>query len=305
MIELSGVSKRYRSLVRRRVVHALEDLTLEIRRGEVFGVAGPNGAGKSTLISLLLGFLHPSEGAVRVGSMTPRAYVERHGAAYLTELVAIPPRWTLEQTLERLATLGAIPASDRRARIENAIDQLGLREHRRKQVRQLSKGNLQRLGLAQALTGEHDLVILDEPTHGLDPIYTQRFRGIVQELRRPDRIVVIASHNLDELERLADRVAILNQGRLQRIVSAAGEPQLQGATVYRLVLAAPHPALAAAFPSAAVVNGRPTEWRVTGALPELNSALAALIAAGGAVSAFYPEESRLESEFRRAVGDEV
>ena len=106
MIELSGVSKTYRSLIRQRTVRALDDLTLSIGRGEVVGIAGPNGAGKSTLISLLVGFLHPTAGSVRVGGLPPRAWVERHGVSYLTELVALPPRWTVDETLTRRAPQG-------------------------------------------------------------------------------------------------------------------------------------------------------------------------------------------------------
>jgi ABC-type multidrug transport system ATPase subunit len=299
VIELAGVSKTYRSLVRRRTVHALDDLTLSIGRGEVVGIAGPNGAGKSTLISLLVGFLHPTAGSVRVGGLAPRAWVERHGVSYLTELVSLPPRWTVDETLMRLATLGGLGAGSRKMRIERAIALLGLEEHRRKQVRQLSKGNLQRLGIAQALLDESDLVILDEPTHGLDPVYTQRFRDIVAELRRPERTILIASHNLDELERLTDRVAILSGGRLQRIVGGAAEVSHGDSVTYRLVVAG-DPAIGDEFPGIRV-EGRPGEWRLEGELSVLNTAIAGLIESGTLVTAFYPEESRLEVEFRRAV----
>lgn len=298
MIELSAVSKTYRSLVRRRTVRALEDLTLSIARGEVFGIAGPNGAGKSTLISLLVGFLHPTSGSVRVGGLVPRAWVERHGVSYLTELVSLPPRWTVDQALRRLATLAGLGA-DAAPRIERAIEMLGLEEHRAKQVRQLSKGNLQRLGIAQALLDDSDLVILDEPTHGLDPVYTQRFRDIVAELRRPERTILIASHNLDELERLTDRVAILGRGRLQRIVGGAAEETHAGSVVYRLIVTG-IPVMGDEFPGAPV-EGRRGEYRLEGELGALNAAVAGLIASGVVITAFYPEESRLEVEFRRAM----
>ena len=300
MIVLSDVSKRYRALFTGRTVHALRDLTLQIERGEVFGIAGPNGAGKSTLISLLMGFLDPSSGSVQVAGLAPRAYVERNGAAYLTELVAIPPRWSVDTALRRYAALGGFAPGEARARADAVIARLGLEEHRRKQVRQLSKGNLQRLGLAQALLREERVLILDEPTHGLDPLWTQRFRDIVDELRQPNRVVLIASHNLDELERLADRVAILHDGRLDRVVSTTAAAREAG--VYRIVLVSPHPGVAGIFPSALPIEGRLHEWRVTGDLPTLNRGLVALIAAGASLAAFHPEESRLESEFRQAVG---
>jgi len=300
VIELQSVSKTYRSLLRGRTVRALEDLTLSISRGEVFGIAGPNGAGKSTLISLLTGFLNPTAGTVRVDNAVPRAWVERHGVSYLTELVALPPRWTIDRALARLAVLGGLSGEQRSTRIEHAIEQLGLAEHRRKQVRQLSKGNLQRLGLAQSLLSDSNLVILDEPTHGLDPLYTQRFRDIVTALRRPDRTILIASHNLDELERLTDRVAILGKGRLQRIVGGAAEEAGTGSAVYRLVVAG-GAEMPEGFPGAAV-SGRPGEWRMEGTLAALNAAVGSLIESGVTITAFYPEASRLETAFRDAVG---
>lgn len=299
MIDCAGLTKVYRPLLGGRTVRALDDLTLTVQRGEVVGIAGPNGAGKSTLISLLLGFLDPTAGAVRLDGARPRAYVERRGVGYLTELVQLPGRWGVVGTLQRAATLGGMAGAPRTAAVERAIERLGLEEHRTKQVRQLSKGNLQRLGLAIALLGDHELLVLDEPTHGLDPVWTQRFRDLVRESRRPDRAILIASHNLDELERLADRTLILSQGRLQRIVTAADARGAAG--TWRLALAAAHDGLAAAFPEAEPVAGRPLEWHVRGELAALNARLAALLAAGAPVVAFAPEESGLEREFRSAV----
>ncbi len=304
MIELQGLSKTYRSLFGTRVVPALDDLTLTLTRGEVVGVAGPNGAGKSTLISLLLGYLHPTRGRVRVDGLAPRNWIERHGAGYQAELIAIPGRWTVEGALRRYAVLAGVPRLGVSEGVDALLGEFGLADQRRKRVRELSKGNLQRLGLAQALAGDSDLLVLDEPTHGLDPLWTQRFREIVRGLRRPSRVILIASHNLDELERLADRVLILHQGRLERVVVAgAASPRETGPTelVYRLVLTSPHPALGQAFPQAEAVEGRSAEWVIRGDLAGLNQGLAALVAAGAVVAAFAPEQSRLESEFRAAV----
>ena len=217
LIQFQAVGHTYRSL-RGRTIRAVDDFSLEIGADEVFGLAGPNGAGKSTLIALLLGFLEPSDGAVRVGGMRPREFVEANGMGYLSELISIPPRWKVEETLTRFAILAGVPGNRLTQRIEESIALLGLDEQRGKRVKQLSKGNLQRLGLAQALLRDERLIILDEPTHGLDPVWTQRFRDVVEALRRPGRAIFIASHNLDELQRLADRVAIIDGGRLQRVV---------------------------------------------------------------------------------------
>ena len=302
MIELEGVSKLYVSLVRRLRVQALSDLTLTIPRGEVFGIAGPNGAGKSTMLSILLGYLHPSAGRASIDHRAPRHYIEQYGVSYLTELVAIPPRWTTESALRRFAAMSNLGGAKARERVEYGLAALGLEEHRRKQIRQLSKGNLQRVGIAQALIADSDLVIFDEPTHGLDPVWTQKFRDIVSDLRTPSRTIIIASHNLDELERLTDRVAILGGGRLQRIVTAGGA-HVGGE--YRLALASPSSRLQEVFPEAIPVDGRANEWRVSGEIGELNRRLRQLLSGEVTVTAFYPEKSRLESEFHAAVGERI
>jgi ABC-2 type transport system ATP-binding protein len=270
MIQFQDASKRYRSWLGREV-RALEDFSLELRAGEVFGLAGPNGAGKSTLIALLLGFLAPTTGTVRIMGLEPRRYIERNGIGYLSELVNIPPAWTVLAALRRYALLAGTPPHRVAARAEEVMTMLGLEEHRHKKVRQLSKGNLQRLGLGQALLCEERVIVLDEPTHGLDPVWTSRFRDVVDALRRPDRIILIASHNLDELARLADRVGIVDRGRLQRIVDVrATEREVTEGAPYRLVT--------------------------------INERLVTLIQAGALVNAVYPVHSALEQQFRDAVG---
>ena len=300
LISFDHVGKRYRGLLGKQVV-ALRDLTLDAREGEVFGLAGPNGAGKSTLISLLLGFLGPSEGTVRIGGLEPRRYVEQHGVGYLSELVNVPPTWTVGAALKRYAILAGVPAAALDARVTEVTGMLGLEEHRGKRVRQLSKGNLQRLGLAQALLCEEQLLVLDEPTHGLDPLWTGRFRDIVQQLRRPDRLILIASHNLDELARLADRVAILDHGELQRIVDVReNERAVTEGAPYRIVMASGDARLARHFPGARETAAG--EYEVTGmTLEAINAALAALLVDGAVIRGLYPVHSALEQQFREAV----
>ena len=306
MIEFRGVGYTYRSLIRRRSVRAVDDFTLSIGPGEVLGLAGPNGAGKTTLIALMLGFLRPSDGDVRVDGRPPRAFVERNGVGYLSELVNIPPRWTLDQSLTRFALLAGIADRDIRRRVNGVIDRLGIGEHRKKQVRQLSKGNLQRLGLAQALLRDEQVMILDEPTHGLDPVWTQRFRDIAADLRRPDRVIFIASHNLDELQRLADRVAIIDRGRLQRVVAmrTTATTAAHGAPMpYRLNVAAGADLVAQVFPGARVVGQGEFELPALD-LATLNRGLAELVARGGLVGMLTPVHTALEQQFREAVGEQ-
>ncbi|MFI5279262.1 MAG: ABC transporter ATP-binding protein [Gemmatimonadales bacterium] len=303
MIALRGVTKVYRTLFRRREVRAVDDFSLEISTGEIFGIAGPNGAGKSTLISMLLGFLRPTAGTLTVDGKPPREYVETCGVGYLSELVAIPPTWNVRRALARYAVLANVPHLERTARVDRAMQLLGLGEHEEKKVKQLSKGNLQRLGLAQALLSESDLIILDEPTHGFDPLWTQRFRDIARELRRPGRTVLIASHNLDELERVADRVGIIDGGRLQQIAEI-GARTTGSLAVYRLVVAAASPLVVEAFPGAVPIReGKGEEFRTPPLdLEALNEGLAKLIAGGVRIVAAVPERSQLETAFRAAVG---
>jgi ABC-type multidrug transport system ATPase subunit len=274
-----------------------------LRLREVRAVAELNGAGKSTLINMLLGFLRPTAGRITVAGLEPRAFIETRGVGYLSELVAIPPMWNVRKTLLRYAVLAAVPAADRDRRVAAAMTLLGLDEHARKRVKQLSKGNLQRLGLAQALLSESDLIILDEPTHGFDPLWTSRFRDIARGLKRPGRTVVIASHNLDELERVADRVGIIGQGRLQRIAEIGGEHAAM-AMRYRLVLAAASDRVAQLFAGAIPApDGRGAEYLLpTLELPALNGGLKQLLEEGQQIVAVVPERSRLEAAFREAVG---
>ena len=301
MIVFDHVGKRYTSW-RGREVRALEEFSLEIRTGEVFGLAGPNGAGKSTLISLLLGFLGPSSGVVRIDGLDPRRYVERHGVSYLSELVNIPPTWRVTDALRRYGILAGVPAHALDARVESVMEALGLEEHRTKRARQLSKGNLQRLGLAQALLGDERVIVLDEPTHGLDPVWTQRFRDVVDRLRRPDRAILIASHNLDELARLADRVGIIDRGRLQRVVDVrANERAVTEGAPYRIVVSDGGVRVQDVFPGAGeLARG---EFEVSAlSLDEINAGLVRLIQGGTVVRAVYPVHSALEQQFREAVG---
>lgn len=305
IIRFEDVSKTYRSLIPPKPVHALQGCSLVFERGEVMGVAGPNGAGKTTMLGLAMGFMKPSAGSVRVDGVEPRRYVERRGAAYLPELVAMPDWWRVAGALARFAVLSGIPRRERAGRVEEAIDALGLEEHRGKRVKQLSKGNRQRLGIAQALLSDSEVVILDEPTHGLDPIWVQKFRDIVGGLRRPDRCVIIASHNLDELERVADRVAILDKGTVTRVVDLSAGDTSSEREIYLLVLEEEHPALGEIFPDAVPhpeLRGY-AAWEVMGSVPELNDKLKQLLSRGAVLRALHPRRSRLESLFREAVGE--
>jgi ABC-2 type transport system ATP-binding protein len=301
VIEFSSATKIYKSILGRSVT-AVEDFSLQVPEGEVLGIAGPNGAGKSTLISLLLGYIRPTGGQVTIAGMPPRAYVEKFGIGYLSELMTVNPNWTAESALSRFAMLAAIPPADIKSRVDAVIEQLGIGEHRAKKVKALSKGNLQRVGLAQSLLRDESVMILDEPTHGLDPVWTQRFRDIVDGLRRPGRTVIIASHNLDELQRLADRVAIIDRGRLQRLVKTGFDQSAEPAGFYRIAVAQGAERFSESFPEARDAGGNEFEVPVR-SIADLNESLAKALASGVMVASVVPSRSVLEQQFREAVGE--
>jgi ABC-type multidrug transport system ATPase subunit len=299
LIDFRGVGMRYAPPLRRPVT-ALDDVWLEVRAGEVLGIAGPNGAGKSTLISILLGYLRPSSGVVAVDGQDPRAYIQRNGIGYLSELIDVDPRWTVREALTRFATLGGVPETEIPLRSHQLMERLGLGDLADRKFKHLSKGNKQRLGLAQALLREERVLILDEPTHGLDPLWLMRFRGIVAELRRPGRAILIASHNLEELERLCDRVAILDRGRVQRVVDVTRVLPQTAESLWRLTIARGAEQVAQVFPEAEDL-GR-GDWAVYAAtLDDLNTGLAALIARGVLIAGVAPAQSALELQFHDAV----
>ena len=301
VIEFESATKIYRSLLGRSVT-AVEDFSLRVAEGEVLGIAGPNGAGKSTLISLVLGYIRPTKGRVTIGGVDPRRYVEKNGIGYLSELMNIHSNWTAESALRRFAVLADIKPSEVQTRVDAVINQLGIDEHRSKKIKALSKGNLQRLGLAQALLRDEPVMILDEPTHGLDPVWTQRFRGIVGNLRRPGRTIVIASHNLDELQRLADRVAIIDRGHLQRLVQTGYDQTAETAGTYRIAVAANALKMREIVPGALETGGGEFEVPVKN-VDQLNEILSKMIAAGILVASVIPARSVLEQQFREAVGE--
>jgi ABC-2 type transport system ATP-binding protein len=217
-ISTAGLSKAYgtRGLAGRQsrsTIRALDDLSIDVAEGEIFGFLGPNGAGKSTTIRLLLGFLHPTAGAASVLGLdiTKQGIEIRRRTGYLPGGIALYDSLTGEQVLDHLVRLyGRAPV--RRAEL---LDRLELSTGTlRRPVRDYSRGMRQKIGIIQALQHDPDLAILDEPTEGLDPLMQRAFYGILEDLRRAGRTIFFSSHVLSEVERVCDRVAIVRRGRL-------------------------------------------------------------------------------------------
>lgn len=292
MIELTEVTKRYGR--RGSATQALRDVSLTLSRGAVWAVVGPNGAGKSTLLSLLLGFIRPSSGDVAIDDDTPRDYLREHGVGYLPERFSLPAEWKAGDALRLFARLERSPASD----ADRAIELLGLGAHLDKRAGELSRGLLQRVGLAQALLARHALLVLDEPTEGLDPVWRVRLRDIIADLRSDDRVIVVASHDLAEIERVADHAVVLDAGSVRNILDV--RDSRSGDVTYRLSLAEPFDNVTAAFPAAAAIDE--LEYVVTVTDPaELSQRLAGLLGLGAVIAAIEPERQALEQRVRSAL----
>ena len=208
-IELDRLSKTYPD-----GTEALHDLSLALGRGEVFGFLGPNGAGKTTTIKMLLGFTPPTSGTVRILGGDPLHPDTRRQIGYLPEVANYYPFMTVEELLRFYGRVSDMPRTRIDERIDELVPLVGLAEARRRQLKHYSKGMLQRAGIAQALLHDPDLLILDEPTTGLDPLVRMQMRDIIQDLRAQGKTVFFSSHELSEAELICDRVGILRRGRL-------------------------------------------------------------------------------------------
>jgi ABC-2 type transport system ATP-binding protein len=212
---------------------ALKSLSFEVREGETFGFLGPNGAGKTTTILLLLNLIQPSSGSARLfGEPVSDPRVHRR-LGYLPESVNLHNYYTGRGLLEFYAGLLEVPVNTRASRITDLLKLLNLEEASDKTVSKYSKGMLQRLGFAQAMLHDPDLLILDEPTASLDPVGRKEFRDILVDLKRRGKTIFISSHILSEVESVCDRVAILQKGELKRVGTLQ---ELSAARSARIVL---------------------------------------------------------------------
>lgn len=299
MIQLEQVVKTFRAGPgpgrRPRLVEAVRDLSLFIEPGTIIGVVGPNGAGKTTLFGLLLGFLEATSGEITIDQLDPRKYIRAHGASYLPERFQLPREWTVRMALDGLLRMDR---SQRTA--EDVIAEWDLAPFEGAAAHTLSRGTLQRVGIAQALASPRDLVVLDEPNEGLDPIWRLHLRDSIQRLRADTRCVLVASHDLGEIERMADRVLILNDGTLTETVDL--RTLADDHSDYALTLAAPHEALARIFPGARAA-GNDTYLITTTGAPDLNARVAALIESGALIVSLAPAAD-LEQRIARAVRPE-
>jgi ABC-2 type transport system ATP-binding protein len=218
-VSVEGVSKRYSDGLWKPGKHALHGVDLVVRRGIAFGLIGPNGAGKTTLLKILLGVVRPSAGRVRVLGADPGDTATRMRIGYLPERLHLPVAWTARAFLESVARFKRVRAIG--ADWERQLSRVGLLSERDVKIRAFSKGMRQRLGLAAALLGQPDLLVLDEPTDGIDPKGRVEIRNVLAEECARGATLFLNSHLLAETERVCDDVGIMVGGRVLRIGALA------------------------------------------------------------------------------------
>lgn len=213
IVQTAGLTKVFKDFWRRDRVVAVRDLNMEIFPGEVFGLLGPNGSGKSTTIKMLLGLLYPSRGRIAMFGRAPTDVKVKSRIGFLPEESYLYRFLDARETLDYYARLFRLPAKVREERIDRLLEMVGLAHEAKRRVGEYSKGMARRIGLAQALINDPELLILDEPTSGMDPVGTRQIKDVIRDLAARGKTVLLSSHLLADVEDVCDRIAILYGGQ--------------------------------------------------------------------------------------------
>src|SRR6202167_4927521 len=217
-IEIEGLTKDYAvGFWRKRMRRSLDNLTLQVEEGEAFGFLGPNGAGKTTTLKLLMSLVFPSAGTARVRGRSIDDVRMHREIGYLPEQPYFYDYLTARELLDYYARFFDYPPAERRQRVTRFLERVGLADAGDVQLRKFSKGMLQRVGIAQAIVHDPQVIFLDEPMSGLDPVGRREVRDIILDLKRQGRTVFFSTHILSDAEMLCDRVAVLAGGKLQGV----------------------------------------------------------------------------------------
>jgi len=216
-LETKNLSKVYKNFWGRPRVKALDSLSLTVAQGEVFGLLGPNGSGKTTTTKLLLGLIFPTSGEAYVLGKPAGDVATKSRVGFLPEESYLYKFLNAEETLDFYGRLFKIPRKQRRKKIDELIEMVGLADARKRPLKEYSKGMARRIGLAQALINDPDVVFLDEPTSGLDPIGTREVKNLIIELGKRGKTVLLCSHLLADVEEVCDRIALLVRGNLREL----------------------------------------------------------------------------------------
>lgn len=215
VIETQNLYKEYTQKFSKQKVNALNDFTFNVEQGEIFGLLGPNGAGKTTLIKILLAITFPTNGSAKLFGTDVKNHKAKTKVGYLPENHKFPSYLTGEQVLKYYGQLSGMTAgTDMNKRIDEMLGMMNLTQWRNTKIKKYSKGMMQKLGLAQSMLSDPDLIFLDEPTDGVDPIGRKEIRDILAQIKSRGKTIFLNSHLLSEVEMICDRVAILNKGDL-------------------------------------------------------------------------------------------
>jgi ABC-2 type transport system ATP-binding protein len=301
VIETHELRKVYRSYLRRRRLVAVDSLNLKVPAGCVFGFLGPNGAGKTTTIMMLLGNVYPTSGSFRIFGRPIHEMSVRRRIGFLPEKFQFHELLTAEELLWFHGRLAGMDRHLLARRVPEVLEQVGLLERARSRVREFSKGMQQRLGIAQAILHDPDLIILDEPTSALDPLGRRDVRDLIVRLKARGKTVFLNSHLLSEVEMVCDEVAILRAGKVQRQGSL--DILLQVHPVVDVELRSPSEGVLQAIRDVATVlseNG--TRFTAEVQCEEQIPLLARrIVEAGGELVRFVPRRESLEDLFVRVV----
>jgi ABC-2 type transport system ATP-binding protein len=301
-IETQDLHKKYVTL-RRKEIPALNGVSLSVERGSVFGLLGPNGAGKTTLVKILLGLADATNGSARLLGTDPGNTKVRRRIGYLPEQMRLPDYIKGPAFLRYMGRLNGVPSSILKTRIPQLLEQVGLGGVK-KPAKAYSKGMLQRLGLAQALLNDPELLILDEPTDGLDPLGRKQVRDLLLALKAAGKTIFLNSHMLSEVEQVCDRVVILHQGLVARAATpeeftrGTGEYLVRVATVNDAVRAAASAVASAGTWQDSTLRFAPRDRR------ELNALVDKLRAVPVEIESIEPVKNSLEQFFLKVVTGE-
>jgi ABC-2 type transport system ATP-binding protein len=308
LLELANVSKYFRHNWTYRRIRAVEDLSLAVNRGEIYGVIGHNGAGKTTTFKMLVGLLRPSSGRVLLDGKPLDGPAGRAALGFSPEQPYFYDYLTVRETLTYYGQLYGMSRGDRQKRMAELVERFHLGPKLDSPMRTLSKGNLQRVAVAQAILHRPRLALLDEPMSGLDPVGRKEMRDLITGLKTEGTTVLFSSHVLSDAEALCQRVAILAMGQLREVVDLSDEKAAPRA--YRLTVLDPSEQALQTLSRLAMQppTSEPPRWTVL--LQDqgrVHEALAVLQAAGTSIEALVPVRPSLEERFLqyvpRGVGD--
>jgi ABC-2 type transport system ATP-binding protein len=302
-IEILGLTKDYPiGFFQQRSRRSLDGLTLQVERGEVFGFLGPNGAGKTTTLKLLMGLIFPTSGTARVLGKSIESVGMHREIGYLPEQPYFYDYLTARELLDYYARFFGYSGAERARRVDKFLERVGLTQAANVQLRKFSKGMMQRVGVAQAILHDPQVIFLDEPMSGLDPVGRREVRDIILELKREGRTVFFSTHILSDAEMLCDRVGVLVGGKLQGVGAPSEMVSVQTQSIEILFEPRAGRALPTNLAAGATTMGGRTRVEVPEA--ELYEAIEQLRSCEARILSVAPVRPSLEDYFMKLVGRE-